>query len=288
LVAYLIVIKIKEEWKVSEREAFDIKGALLLGLGISFIIIGMTYLKALWYGKYLLFCGLVVIGLFIYTEKTQTSPIVDMEIFKKNKLLGYSLLATMINYSSGFAVGYLLSLYLQYEKGLSPEKTGLILVVQPIIQMIFSPIAGRLSDKIRPKILASIGMGICATGIMVFIFIEKNTSLYWILLGLGILGFGFAVFSSPNTNAIMNIVIKKYYGVTSGILSACRLMGQTISITITTLVISIYSSNSELSIVNHDYLVDALKAVFIIYVVLCTIGVFLSFSENKENTLQYD
>lgn len=53
-----------------------------------------------------------------------------------------------------------MSLYLQFIKGFDPRVVGLILVVQTVFMVIMSPIAGRLSDKIEPGKLASLGMGI--------------------------------------------------------------------------------------------------------------------------------
>ena len=118
----------------------------------------------------------------------------------------------MINYGATYGVGFLLSLYLQYIKGFSAETAGLILVAQPVVQTILSPVAGKISDRVEPQIVATIGMAITTIGLSCFIFLGTDTPLWLIITALMILGLGYAFFSSPNTNAIMSSVDKKYSG----------------------------------------------------------------------------
>jgi len=110
----------------------------------------------------------------------------------------------MINYGATFGVGVLLSLYLQYIRGFSADTAGLILVAQPVIQVIFSPIAGRISDTIEPRIVATAGMAATTAGLASFIFLTPDTPLFVIIGSLMLLGFGYGIFSPPNTNAIMS------------------------------------------------------------------------------------
>ena len=70
----------------------------------------------------------------------------------------------MIHYAATFAVTFLVSLYLQYIKGLSPQAAGMIIVAQPIMMATFSPLAGKWSDHIEPRKIASFGMGLTAPG----------------------------------------------------------------------------------------------------------------------------
>ena len=72
-----------------------------------------------------------------------------------------------------------------------------------VITAIFSPITGKLSDRIVPRILASVGMAITGIGLFLFTFIQIDTNIYSIVLNLILVGLGFAIFSSPNTNAIV-------------------------------------------------------------------------------------
>ncbi len=168
------------------------------GAGIAFIIAGIA--------------GVV---LFVLWEMKAASPLLNMNLFFHNAAFAFSNLAALINYSATFAVTFLLSLYLQYIKGFTPQHAGMILISQPVVMAIFSPFAGRLSDKIEPRVVASVGMGFTAAGLFLFTFLDRDTHLGFIITGLMLLGFGFALFSSPNTNAVMSSIEKRFYGVGS-------------------------------------------------------------------------
>ena len=183
--------------------------------------------------------GALGILVFIKWETKIESPVLDINLFRNNRVFAFSNLATLINYSATFAVTFLLSLYLQYIKKLTPENAGLILLSQPIVQALFSPFAGRLSDRIEPRIVASIGMALTAVGLFLFTFLNEKTTLGFIVASLILLGFGFALFSSPNTNAVMSSVENRFYGVASGTLGTMRMMGMVFSMGITILIFSI-------------------------------------------------
>ena len=100
----------------------------------------------------------------------QEFPVLKVEFFRTNTVFAFSNLAALINYSATAAVGFLLSLYLQYINGFTPEHAGLILITQPVIMVICSPIAGNLSDRIEPRIVSSIGMAFTTAGLVMLTF----------------------------------------------------------------------------------------------------------------------
>src|SRR5690606_2037299 len=147
----------------------------------------------------------------------------------ENRVFAYSNLAALINYSATFAITFILSLYLQHVKLLTPSQTGMVLVIEPLLQALLSPAAERLSDRIEPRILSSIGMSLTVLGLAGLIFISSDTHIYYIVICLAILGVGFALFSSPNVNAIMSSVDHKFYGIASAMQATMRLVGQMLS-----------------------------------------------------------
>jgi predicted MFS family arabinose efflux permease len=191
-------------------------------------------------GVWLILPGALGILVFIWWERRIESPVLDIDLFRNNKVFAFSNLATLIHYSATFAVTFFLSLYLQTIKKLTPESAGLILMSQPIVQAFFSPFAGRLSDRIEPRIVASIGMALTAVGLFLLTVLDEKTTLGFTVTSLVLLGFGFALFSSPNSNAVMSSVEKGFYGVASGTLSTMRMMGMAFSMGMTILMFSIY------------------------------------------------
>ena len=190
-------------------------------------------------------------------------------------------LAAFVNYSATFAVTFLLSLYLQYVRGMSPQNTGILLVSQPVVQAFFSPFAGRLSDRVEPRVVASTGMAITVVGLFLFSFLHDTTNLAAIVLGLALLGLGFALFSSPNTNAIMGSVDKKFYGVASGAVATMRILGQMFSMGITVLVFALILGRVKIEPQYYALFMGCVRIIFLIFCFLCLAGVFASLARGK-------
>ena len=228
IVIYFTLFKLEGEWAEATGEKYDLTGSIIYSLALIAIMYGFSLLPTLW-GIGLTLLGVVGIWIFFKWEMKVESPILSIHLFKKNSVFTFSNLAALINYSATFAVSFLLSLYLQYIKGFGPKVAGFILVSQPFMQAFFSPFAGRLSDRIDPRIVASLGMTFTAVGLFLFVFLNEKTTLLYIISCLILLGFGFALFSSPNINAVMSSVEKRFYGVASAMLGTMRLVGQTFS-----------------------------------------------------------
>ena len=183
MVISLVLWKLKKEWVDAKGEKFDVIGSLIYGLAIIGFIYGITNLpsvRSLW----LILCAFIGIFAFIKWELHVESPVFEINLYRQNKVFALSNLAVLIHFSGSFAVTFLLSLYLQNIKGLSPQGAGLVLVIQPIVQAIFSPIAGRLSDRVEPGTIAALGMAITTMGISSFIFLGEASSMTFISANL--------------------------------------------------------------------------------------------------------
>jgi predicted MFS family arabinose efflux permease len=232
-------------------------------------------------GGVLIGVGVIGLALFLRLEEKVESPLMDTSLFKRNRAFAFSNLAALINYSATFAVGFLLSLYLQYIRGLSPQEAGFVLVAQPIIMAIGSPYAGRLSDKVEPRIVASWGMGLIVIGLLFFAFLHPSTPLGLIIAALILLGLGFALFSSPNTNAVMSSVDKRLYGVASGTLATMRLTGQMLSIGIAMLIFAVIVGRVQITQEYSDRFLTSVNVAFGVFALLCVGGVFASLARGK-------
>ncbi len=203
-------------------------------------------------------------------------PVLEIKLIKQNKLFTFSSLAALISYSATFALTFLLSLYLQYIKNIAPQYAGSILIAQPIVRAVFSPLAGRLSDRIEPRLIASAGMLMTAMGLFSFVFIGAETSKVLIVATLAFLGFGFSLFSSPNMNAIMSAVKKRHFGIASGTVATMRLLGQMASMAITMVVFAIFIGREPISPSNYDQFLKSVRVAFLVFSFLCTIGILFS------------
>jgi len=280
VILYLAFWKMKEEWIETKGEKFDLTGSVIYSLALSAIMYGSTLLPNKT-GIGLVLLGVLGFMLFIRHESRVDNPVLELDLFRKNRLFALSNLAALIHYSGTFAVTFLLSLYLQYIKGFTPRSAGFILVCQPIVQAVFSPFAGRLSDRIQPRIVASTGMFLTAVGIFLLVFLNETTPLPYITASLIVLGFGYALFSSPNANSVMGCVEKKFLGVASAILSTMRQCGQMLNMAMVTVVFSMIIGRVQITPQYHTLFLKSAKLIFTISVVLCLAGVLASLARGK-------
>jgi EmrB/QacA subfamily drug resistance transporter len=277
---YVTLKYLKGEWADARGERLDVLGCFLYGISILALVYGATVLlemKAL----YLIAIGVISMVAFIKHELRAPFPVFEVRLFTGNKLFAFSSLAALINYSATSAITFLLSLYLQYIQGMSPQYAGTILMVQPVLMAIFSPVAGRYSDRIEPRKIASSGMALTALGVFLFAFIGTGTSKIYIVGTLAILGFGFSMFSSPNMNAIMGAVEKRYLGIASGTVSTMRLLGQMTSMAIAMVIFALFLGQEQISPSNYDMFLKSVYVSFLVFTFFCIIGIFFSLSRGE-------
>jgi MFS family permease len=166
-------------------------------------------------------------------------------------------------------------------KGLGPQNAGLILVCQPLAQAIFSPLAGRLSDRIEPRIVASLGMALTVMGLILFTLLTANTGMGFIVVSQILLGLGFALFSSPNTNAVMSSVEARRYGVASAILGTMRLIGQMLSMGIAMSAFAAKMGKVPIASGNSLLFLGSVKVTFLVFACLCSGGIFASLARGR-------
>lgn len=280
VVVVTTLMKIKGEWAESRGEKFDMIGSFLYVVPFTVAIYGFTSLPAA-RGFAMLAIGLAGLVLFGIWELRVRHPIFEMDLLMDNRAFLFSNLATLINYSATFAITFLISLYLQYIKGLSPQAAGLVLVSQPSMQALLSSFTGRVSDRVEPRIVSSLGMASLLIGLLFLSFLKETTGTYLIVLNLLFLGFGFALFVSPNTNAIMSAVDKKFYGVASGTLATMRVVGQTLSMGVVMFMFAHYMGEAQITPEYHEKFLRSMQAIFLIFACLSFLGIFASMARGK-------
>ncbi|MCM2268092.1 MAG: MFS transporter [Elusimicrobiales bacterium] len=268
------------EWKGQEEDGFDLRGALLYAAALAALMLGLSAVTKPG-GLFLAAAGAAALVLFLRRETRVPYPILNAALFLKNRVFAFSNLAAFLNYGASFASGFLLSLYLQYHEGMSPKQAGLVLVFQPLFMVAFSPWAGRLSDRIDPGVIASAGMGLTAAGLACFSVTAAGLPLWRIVTGLCVLGLGLALFSAPNTNAIMGSVEKRYYSVAAATLATMRITGQMFSMAVVMVLFSVFLGRVTLGPDNAARLGPAMNAGVVIFTLLSLAGVFASLKRRR-------
>jgi EmrB/QacA subfamily drug resistance transporter len=276
----ITLVKLEGEWAEARGEGFDWRGALAYGFGLISLMSGFSRLPSL-PGLALTAAGLAALSGFVLIESRVPSPVFDLRLFRGNRIFAYSNLAALINYSATSAVSFLVSLYLQYIKGLPPQQAGLVLVAQPIVMAVCSPFAGRLSDRVEPRILASLGMGFTSLGLALFIFLGPATPFAFIFGGLLLLGLGFGLFSSPNMNAIMGSVGRRHYGLASASVGTMRLSGGMLSAGVTMMIFALFMGRVPIEPSVYPLFLRGLRTAFTLFAVLCAAGIFASLARGN-------
>ena len=281
IVVYIMMLFfLNQEWKVAEGEKFDIKGSAVSVIAIISLMLGISFIPNV-SGFIAATFGLGMLFYYkVYSDKAE-HPVLKLNIFRNNRVFKFSNIAALINYSATAGISFLLSLYLQNVKVMSPQQAGTVLIAQPVLMAFFSPIAGRISDRIEPRYVSSAGMLLISVCLGLLCFVTSDTSLVYIIVNLAVLGVGFALFSSPNSNAIMSSVEKIDYGTASAILSLMRTTGQMLSMAVVIVILSVIMGNAELRPENQSDLIHVVQMAFALFALLCFIGIFASLTRGK-------
>jgi len=281
ILSSIAVTRLEGEWVEASGQKFDIPGAIILGCSLITLMYGISILPET-EGFYFIPAGLIGLILFYLVENRIESPVLDVKVFSNWSFTLYNL-AAFISYCSAAPIIFLLSLYLQYVKGLDPQWAGIVLSVQPVMMTIFSPLAGKLSDTIEPRKVAALGMVFNTIGCALFAFLGEETGILMIVIGLGLLGVGFALFSSPNTNAIMSSVESRLYGVASTTVTTMRVLGQMSGMGVVLLVLVLIMGGSTINPQDYSDFISSTTISFTIFSILSFLGVLASLAGGKKN-----
>ena len=262
-------------------EQFDTVGCCLYMAGLVSSLYGFSFLLDGWMPRALLAAGIALLILFFRYENRRIHPLLDIHLFTDNVTFAFSNLAAMINYSATFAIGFLASLHLQVVMGLDARAAGWVMLSQPALMAIFSPFAGRLSDRVEPRIVASSGMAMTTIGLFFYIFVTRTTTLPVIIAELSLIGLGFAIFSSPNNNAIMGSVGKEKYGTAASSLATMRMVGQAISMSIVALIMAMNGGRQAIGADSVSMLLASTRYVLIAFTALSMAGIYFSLKRGR-------
>ena len=280
IVLFIGLRMVPGEWLAEERGEFDIQGAVIYSISILSLCLGVSLLPHV--ASYLLIlAGCAGLWLFFRIAHNTAHPVLDVKLFFTNRVFTLSCLAALIIYTATFANIVLISLYLQYLNGMQAGAAGLVMMIQPLTMAFLSPFAGRLSDRVEPRILASAGMAVTAIGLIMLAMMNGISSLDYLVGALVITGIGFSLFSSPNANAIMGAVEKRQYGSAAGSLATMRVLGQMTSMVLVTLIFALIIGQVEIQPKNYADLRHAIHLCFVISATLCLPGIIFSLARGR-------
>ena len=284
--AFLAAFKaVPKDAPASHVSGVDTAGIVLYISSIVLSLIGMTSLGSGDTAPYMLAVGIIILVLFFLhegrREKTEKNTIMRVSMFRQSRTFTFSCLAALLNYGATFAISYEMSIYLQVILGIPSGKAGLMLITMPAAQALLSPLTGSLSDRIRPSVLASTGMGVCAVTLLLYSRIDGDSSIFYVMSVMGMTGMGFALFSSPNTNAILSCVSKKDYGVANSIIATMRTYGQSSGMAVLSSITAVVLGTGTLETSPHTDILHMMHVSFITFACICVLGLFFSLARDR-------
>ncbi len=272
LLIIMVFQGLKAEWKEARGEKFDTSGSIIYAIGIASFMYGFSSLPSIT-GIVFFIAGAAVMAFFIWWESKSPSPVLNLALFRHNRVFIFSNIAVVITYISTFAINYLLSLYLQYIKGSSADYAGAILIFASVLMTVFTVISGFISQRKNPRVLAAIGMAIDCAATIMLIFLGSSTPMWYIMLSLAVYGIGIGLFVTPNTNIIIGAVESKALGVVSGIMGTMRTAGMMISMAITMILFSVYIGQAEITPGSYPQFLTSVRVGFIIFSLFGVLGI---------------
>jgi MFS family permease len=265
----------RTEWKETTAKGFDRLGPLIYAPALLAFLLGMSWIPQ-FRGAALVVAGVAGMVLFVWWEGRARSPVIEVGLFRHNRVFAMSNLSQLIAYAGVWALSFLMSLYLQFIKGLNPETAGFVMMAGVAVQAALTPFAGRLSDRIQPRWVASSGMGVCAVGLLFFSFLHAATPYWYIITILCLLGVGYALFAPANMSSIMGSVERRNLGVASASVGTMRVVGQSISIGVATMVMAVIVGRHDIMPADYPHLLTAVRITFGILTAMCVIGIATS------------
>lgn len=280
LVLLFALPRVEGEWAAATRGRFDWPAALLYALAICCVMAGFAALPAPG-GIFAIAAGAGLVGLFLRGQLRSDDPLLDARLLLGNRVFGLSSLASLLMYTTTFSVLVLLSLYLQYIKGLPPTRAGLVMLAQPLVVAVVSPLAGRLSDHIETRVIASLGVGVTGIGLLALSRIGPETPLSAVTGCLLLTGLGFALFASPNVSAIMGAVPRTAYGAAGGAVATMRILGQLGSMGLVATSFALTIGQVEITPASYPALGRALDLAFSVAALLCIPAAWCSLARGR-------
>lgn len=280
----ILCLLVKVEQRPARGEKLDWTGTILWVTAILSLFFGLTWLSQppLALGPLLVLTGFILAWGYIRVSLASPNPILDLRLFTESRRFTFSSLAAFISYSASTGTGFILALYLQYTWGLSTAEAGLLLMVQPACQALITPFVGRLSDRLDPGLMASAGMAVLSLGLgLLALLLGPETPKPLFVALLALLGFGFATFGAPNSNAIIGSAPPNRVGQASGTITATRLCGQVFSSALTTLVFSLVIGPGLITPDKYPAFMRAATICFSLFAPICLLGVLASLARGR-------
>ncbi len=235
---FLLALRVLHDKGDRRRERLDVAGMVLFGAGVFGVLWAMTKLSTTSFSGQVtgyLVGGIVLLGAFLLVERRRAAPMLDLSLFKI-PTVSPTMLASLFQAMANFAVLFLVIMYLQGVRDLSPLHASLLLVPGYLVSGLVGPIGGRLTDKVGAVWPATVGLAIQIVALLVYAQLGVRSSVGLVVVASVVSGLGSGLFFPSNTTAVMLAAPRELFGVSSGMLRTFANVGMVFSFAVAILV----------------------------------------------------
>jgi EmrB/QacA subfamily drug resistance transporter len=282
LIIGLIIFWLKGEWRNNERLHFDWLGLLLLAASLSCLLLGVSGLAE--FSALLLIAAGIAAGIaFVFCQLTVDHPLLRLREIAKNHVFRNSMIILLIMYAAAYPLTFVLSLYLQLLLGMTPQEAGTLLVTASVVMAVTAPLAGRMSDRIVPQKLVVIGSSFAALGYFVLYWLDLQTSVFQVVIGLSLIGLGMGLLGSPNQNAALSSVADDRLGSASAVISLGRNLGNITGLGVALSLMAIFVGKQDIAPANFDQFLLMVRYTFLFSCGCALLAVLVTFRNLRRN-----
>jgi MFS family permease len=278
----LMKFRVKLEWRTTEGQSFDLRGCAVYALSMSALTFGASELAhrpvAAWF---LLGASVLLLGLFVFCQLKTDHPLLDVRFLARRRVFALSSLAAFINYSSFFGMVFFFSLFLQTGHGLSVRQAGLLLAIQPLAQLLATPLAARLCMVWDSGKLSAAGIALCGLGLIAAAFLDLAAPLWRLAAAQCLLGCGISLFSLPNTSIMLESAGQDHVGQAAGLTGAMRNAGQLFNMVVITITLSAFLGHASVTGENFNVFLECMRVDLIIFGALNLLAVACALARNQ-------
>lgn len=294
IIAFILSLKVLPKIK-SNNEKVDMKGASLFFIVIICLFSVLTWGQKIGYRNPIIIMGFVLsiisFAAFVKLENKSNNPLLQLDIFKNN-IFSLSLFCAFVSFVCLSASGILIPFYLQDTLRLTSKTAGVIMMMQPLIITILSPFSGNLSDKIGSELLTLLGLIFVSVGFFLMSFLNEKSSIIIVIAFVSVIAVGNALFQPSNNSLIMSSVPKDKLGIAGSVNSLVRNLGQIFGVILSTSFLYVCMSYKigyhviDYVIGRDDIFIYGMKWVYIILVIICSIGALLTIYRLYESKIK--
>jgi EmrB/QacA subfamily drug resistance transporter len=179
----------------------------------------------------------VVFAGFLYRESTTPSPIIDLKLFRI-RMFTLSSLSLLLVGVTQVMIGFVLPFYLQDILKLSPSFMGVLFISAPIFTVTLSPWVGWVTDKVGPRLPATVGLSFLVIGAFLGGFLRAESHWSFAVAVLALWGLALALFYPPNHTAMISSVPEQHRGVATGAIYVMFGLGTTFGVSLSTMLLT--------------------------------------------------